>query len=240
MDFGRLINAALVKAGLSGYANSGMHNPHLHAQVAQLLSDVILPKLPASLAQQLMKGLRLNPRGNASVLITHNPETEISLGMNTTSTGQDFIFNIKTGQFMTAWKIDRIVSVRRERHRERVLFPAPYPDANHFSATRQSDRNVLLELPTLGDFNNDDLIIEIMPQIEFNDIGSPLDIPANTVSYLIVALACELSAIHGDRPDLTEHLLRELSANTHKASQDLDDWTVPQTMPSQKMNRFRN
>ena len=141
---------------------------------------------------------------------------------------------------MTAWKIDRIVSVRRERHRERVLFPAPYPDANHFSVTRQSDRNVLLELPTMGNFSNDDLIIEIMPQIEFNDIGSPLDIPANTVSYLIVALAYELSAIHGDRPELTEHLLREISANTHKASHDLQDWTVPQTMPSQKLNRFRN
>ena len=96
MDFGRLINTALVKAGLSGYANSGMHNPHLHAQVAQLLSNVILPKLPASLAQQLMKGLRLNPQGNLSVLITHDPETEVVQSLNTTSTGQDFIFNIKT------------------------------------------------------------------------------------------------------------------------------------------------
>jgi len=242
MDFGTVVNSALVKAGLSGYANSGMHNPHLHAQIAQLLSNVILPKLPASLAQQLMKGLRLNPQGFNSVLITHNPEVEVVLGLNTTKvhTGQDFIFNIKTGQFMTSWKIDRIVSIRRERHRERVLFPAPYPDANHFSATRQSERSVLLEFPTLGDFNNDDLIIEIMPQLEFTDIGSPLDIPSNTASYLIVALACELAEIYGDKPELAQHLLRELAANTHKASQDLEDWTVPQTTPLQKMNRFRN
>jgi len=238
MDFGSVVNSALVKAGLSGYANSGMHNPHLHAQIAELLSNVILPKLPASLAQQLMKGLRLNPQGYNSVLITHDPKTEVSLNMNTT--GQDFIFNIITGQFMTTWLIDRIVSIRRERHRERVLYPAAYPDANHFSFTRQSKRDVLLELPTLGDFNNDDLIIEIMPQLEFTDIGSPLDIPSNTASYLIVALACELAKIWGDKPELTQHLLMELSANTHKASQDLEDWTMPRTTSLQKMNRFRN
>jgi hypothetical protein len=239
MDFGSVANAALMKAGLAGFANSGMHNPHLHAQMAALLNDSILPRLPVSLEQQLMAVLRLDPQGFGAVLICWDPETELSSSSNSMEyTGQDFLFSINTGVFRTDVRIDRIVSVRRERQRGHALFPAAYADGAHFAFTRQGGAGILLELPASGAWNNERLLVEAVPQFACEDIGSPMDIPAVAAAYITAALAYELAAIYGDKPQLAESLLREMGACVKKAAQDMDDWTEPRTAASQKINRF--
>jgi hypothetical protein len=239
MDLGSVINSALVKAGLMGYASSAMHNPHLDAQVAALLGNVLLPKLPMAIQQQLMATLCLNARGRGAALIHWDPALELSQsGASLEYTGQDFLFNVSAGVFRTGVKIDRIVSVRKARRREHVAFPAAYPDMLHFAFARKGDADILLELPTNGIWNSEDLLVEAVPQFVFNDITSPVDIPANAASFIITALAHELSVIYGDRPAVTESLRMEMGANIRKAAQDQDDWTEPRMTMAQKMSRF--
>jgi len=256
MNFGQVANTALVKAGLSGYANSGMHNPHLHAQIATLLNDVILPKCPATLEQQLITALKLNAQGYRAILIHFSGETELSSQSNSQTLGeQQYLFNVNdpmtdtpqeldfatTAKIVTVGtKIQRIVSIRDFRQRETVIFPRPYNDTINFSFTRQGDADILLELPTTGMWDNRDLLVEVIPQFVFKDIGSPIDIPANTVSFLITALAYELATIYNSgNSTLVQTLRMEMNANTQKSSQDMDDWTQPRTTMSQKINRFR-
>lgn len=255
MNFGDLVNSALIKAGLLGYANSGLHNPHLNAQVASLISNVILPKLPVVLEQQLITPIAIAPQGMRGVLLHYN-STELSSNANSTTTSIDNnllmlnnpneaidteqVYNfgtVKVRVVEVPFKIDRIVSLRLAKREEHKHFPVPYPDRNSFSYSRKGDNDILVEFITSGLWDNEELFIDAIPQFEFKDITSPIDIPANIISYIIVALAYELATIYSDRPDLVQTLSRELRANLAKAT-DLDDWTKSSITPSQRLNRF--
>jgi hypothetical protein len=258
MDFGKIVNTALVKAGLKGFANSGMHNPHLHAQIAVLLSHVILPKLPMTLEQQLITPFVLAPQGMKGVLLHFNPNVELSSsGSSRVNPTGDNLIAINNPNQMTDTeqvldmgrvrvrtvevnvKIDRVMCIRRDMLSSVQHYPARFPDLNHFSYTRRGDNDVLIEFPTSGAWDNETLIIDIIPQFVYDDITSPIDIPANTASYLIVALAYELAVIYNkDNPILIESLRSEMGANTRKASQDMDDYTTSNVMPTERMNRF--
>jgi hypothetical protein len=65
-----------------------------------------------------------------------------------------------------------------------------------------------------------------------------MNIPSNAASFLITALAHELSVIYGDKPSITESLRMEMGANMRKAAQDQDDWTEPRMTMVQKLSRF--